>query len=412
MRSILESANLQPFKFSQFDIDLYNDYQNQLKIHCGPENNTLSANILFLMTNKALIDYLLKFLDDDVKKLWDETRNYSSTKIELHTPENYASYAGLRWPLPTPELASNHSSNLLSRVLLRMEQRHGINTTNTASGPVPTFLGFIESYDADDVVKRNQLWNDDPRVGGLFYHGKMTHRIQWYLLMKAIDLGMLETDGMQVPEVIKLLLQKQIYTKTLPWDALVDESITNNNIVYMGMGHLRKLAENFPTTITANTDDKHYIFGCDPNYFHSYLMTVSRAATPYLSECVTQLFCKSAMTIHRLEMARGLKPGSNDYQLKLHVNLPFQPLTNDDDITMNGTLYRQALCYNVFSAHPVEYRQVLCEQERTEKHKKIDASRSMSSRRGVVQYRLLKHPEPQIENPEGAEGSPKRRKMM
>lgn len=413
MRSILESANQQQFQFNQLDLDLYNDYKEKLQIYCGSENTILFANILFLMTNKKIIDYLLKFLEDDVKKLWDISRADPSKKIELHTPANYASFAGLRWPLPTPELASNHSGNLLSRVLLRMEQLHGVNVTDTASGPIPTFLGFIPERDADQVVKKNQLWNDDPRAVGLFYHGKMTHRIQWYLLMKAIDLGILETDGKQVPDIIKILLKRQTNARFLPWDAIIDESVTNNNILHQDLFHLRKLGEHTPLTITSNNHENQYLYGCDPNYFHSYLMTISRAQTPYLSECVTQLFCKSAFTISRLELARDLKPGSDDFLLKYPgIPIPIR-MTERDDRTILGTLHRQALCYNVFEGHAVEFNQVLSEQDRTEKSKKIDRSRSMSSLRGVVQYRSLKHPEPPTETPEGAEqGSPKRLKMI
>lgn len=419
MRSILYTADNEKFKFSEHDKEIYDDFVNQVRVYCGysADEHMLFANILFLLTNKLLADYLLSFLEADIKQLWETEKQHPASVLSLHTRPAYTSRVELLWPKPTDALARNRSQNLLSRVLLKMEQRHGINTDYADTAPVPTFMGFVAQSDVVRLVQDKKLWNDDPKISGLFYHGKMIHRVQCYMLMKAAELGLLELDNITIPDLLNLLLTKYNATDPLckahlPWNVLLDGVIVDNNIQYEDPWHLKKLVGLYPTTIESNTHDWPYIYGCDPVYFHSYLMSVSRKNTPHLSECLTQSFCKSAFKILNLEREIGLKPGFTDYIINKEVRVPHLPITKAE-LTLDGTLHRQALCLNAFGTHPVDVREVIAEQDRTYKSKKIDRRRSFSSlKEGVVQYRLFKTPPP-TEAPDGAvQGSAKRAKMV
>lgn len=357
------------------------------------EDSLLFANLTFLLTNKKVVDHLLKSLDQDVHRLWVEEIQNPAVTLNLHKPAKYLQFFGLSWPLPNANLAGNHSHHLLSRVLLQMERRHGLNIDDRTSAPVPTFLGVITEEDAKEILKNKMVWNDDPRTSGIFFHGKMLHRIQFYLMMTAMDSGLLDVGRLSMPDLIRKLITTNIsaYRPSpydLAWNFIIDFNISDINIDQeMQMRNLEPLREFFPPTINGCAYDKEFLFGCDPYFMHSYLMTASRANTPYLSECVTQTYCKSALAIKEMEREVGVKEQYDGYYKDQQT---VRKKLTKPDLNMENVLRRQGQSYAIYGVHAIKYDHVIEKQKKTGKSKSVDKKRSRSSgESGFIQFRSL-----------------------
>lgn len=419
MKSILESS-LKTFTFSEADKSIYaNLYQEFKSKDLSDDDSRLFANLTFLLTNKTMMDHLLKLLDTNVQQLWEAEKEKPDTVLELHQPAKYLPFFGLRWPSPTKQLASNHSHHLLSRVLLHIEQRHGINAGDLETAPVPTFLGVITPEDARDIlVNKNKVWNDDPRMSGIFFHGKMMHRIQFCLLMLAMECGLLDTGTLSMPDIIAKLINTKVEAYSpfydIAWNFLIDFNISDVHFTEADRRNLSPLAEFFPAHITDNTYNKPYLFGVDPYFLHSYLMTASRANTPYLSECVTQIYCKSAIAIQEFEKEKGIKVEFDGYIDNKDDKTPKtkrSKLTRKD-ATMQNVLARQSQTFATYGVHAVQFEDIMAKQKITDKSRRIDNKRSTpSATTGFIQFRSLFHAD-QAANalPDSNDRSMKRRK--
>lgn len=398
MKSILDTLSAKRFEITNTDIAIYNGFYDEYKRHGLDANDSrLFANLLFLLTNKSIVDYLLAQLDKDIKKLWHKQSVNGSVVLELHDPDEYLPFVGLMWPVPKPELAENHSNHLLSRVLLQMEQRHNINVTHESGAPVPTFLGVITHEDATKIlINQRRLWNDDPRMSGIFFHGKMMHRIQFYLMMKAVDSGLLDVGRLTISGIIKKLVNTKVNAYAPfydnAWNFMLDFNISDIHFSEIDRRNLAPLSQYFPPAISGNAYEKPYLFGCDPYFLHSYLMTASRANTPYLSECVTQTFCKSAIAIQELERELGVKEkyiGFIDNKLSHHQRTTRAKLTKND-LKMENVLSRQAQTFATYGVHAVRFEHIIAAQKKAGKDKKLDRKRSKpSSSTGLIQYRSM-----------------------
>ncbi|WP_128130905.1 hypothetical protein [Legionella sainthelensi] len=81
--------------------------------------------------------------------MWDlENSNGNGLQpLELRKPKQYCSFMDLLWPSPDEGLTTNKTNNLLSKVLLYKEQKHGVNLNETQTQtPVPSFIGFISKH--------------------------------------------------------------------------------------------------------------------------------------------------------------------------------------------------------------------------------------------------------------------------
>lgn len=380
------------------------------------DDSLLFAKLTFLLTNKTVVDHLLKSLDEDIKQLWAEEIQNPDVTLELHKPDEYLQLFGLSWPLPEEKLAGNHSHHLLSRVLLQMECRHGLNVDDSISSPVPTFLGVITEEDAKEILNSKMVWNDDPRTSGIFFHGKMLHRIQFYLIMAAIDSGLLDLKGLSMSGLIHKLINTKIsaYEPSpydLAWNFIIDFNISDINVDQeMRMRNLEPLREFFPPTINGCVYDKEYLFGCDPYFMHSYLMTASRVNTPYLSECVTQTYCRSAFAIKEMEREIGEKEQYEGYYKDQQTDR--RKLTRHD-LAMENVLRRQEQSYATYGVHAVKYDHVLERQKKTGKSQRINKRRSRpSGESGFIQFRsLFKNASDDASNREAVPTQSKRMKI-
>ena len=80
----------------------------------------------------------------------------------------------------------------LETVLLVQEQKHHVNK-GLCRESVPEFVGTISYQTADAVVGNNQLFNDYTMHIRSFSHGRYGHRIQYYLITRAIEDGLFDT---------------------------------------------------------------------------------------------------------------------------------------------------------------------------------------------------------------------------
>jgi hypothetical protein len=384
MKSITSILAKPPFNFffTQEDITIFEQIHKNYKDRLASEEySLLFANITFILINKQILDYLLAHLEAEIKQSWEST-------LGIHEPQEYISCLGLTWPLPSELLANNHSRHLLSKTLLKNERKHGINLDDNKGAPVPTLFGYVSPDLVAGLISKSQLWNDETRVTGLLFHGKQTHRIQLNLIMKAIELKILDVDQLKMPDLLKVFTTTRIRSRlTLAWDVLfdninLDSYIKDEPTVYDDPVQ-NAISQHYSRNISEGSDVGRYVYCADPYYFHSYLMTHSRVRAPHLSECVTQSFAKSAYAIQRIESEIGQKiengPPAFLVRERVHTLRGLQP----HELDMRSVLKRQEECFVRDGKHVVD--------EKTAKA--FDAKRGKLSRIinsiGNIEYRRV-----------------------
>ncbi len=83
----------------------------------------------------------------------------------------------------------------------------------------------------------------------------------------------------------------------------------------------------------------------DPYYFHSYLMTLSRAKTPCLSECVTQSFAKAAYKLQKIEASIGKKIENGPPVFLARERIQTIRDLMPQELDMRSVLKRQEECF-------------------------------------------------------------------
>ena len=392
-KTILTTLKSQGFSITKTNEHTYKTLFTSYKEYfIGDNLSTLFANISYLLTNRFLIDHLLSYLEADVKALWELDENLKTSKPSEYVTGSYKKLFGLLWPVPIQTLANIHTNHLLSKALLALEQAHGINLANDdPSAPIPTFVGVVSDLVAKSVLDKAQLWNEDPRLSALFYHGKMSHRIQFYLIMKAVDLKLLDLGATTIQQLIHYLTDVKL-KGALAWDRVVDNIVTNYNLIAINRSYsnpLFNVISEQPPKIDSLSNHQPIIYACDPYYLQSYLMTVSKEKTPYLSTCITKMFNKSAFDIQKLEKSINSISHLKDYALKHTDQFNYgiesrQP--TDDDLKIENILEQQAFTFSLGEAQTIKSTHIFDEQKR--KGKVLANNHNIkSSNEGAVQYR-------------------------
>ncbi|WP_115705725.1 LirA/MavJ family T4SS effector [Legionella sainthelensi] len=339
-------------------------YQEYLEFYRKkfPNHAPILANISVFLSDASLVAKSLQNLEQEVKFLWDlENSNRNGLQpLDLRKPKQYCSFMDLLWPCPEEELTTNKTNNLLSKVLLYKEQKHGINLHETQTQrPVPSFIGFISEHEADEVLERNELWSEENKISPLFFHGKETHRLQFNLIISAVEQGILDIGELTIIELKTIFAKIKNSETNLPaWDLMIDTVAVGNN------AKMRKdhplLKRHIPTSITnAAEHNSPYIYVMDPFFFHSYLMTVASTNYPYLAQCIIEKFCKSAFKLNKIENSLGYENTSDGYP-----NLEELPQSKR---SVMHTLERQASTYNKAAKHIVNSEHILQYQQAKEK---------------------------------------------
>lgn len=263
-----------------------------------------------------------------------------------------------------------------------------MNLGELDSAPVPTFMGLISDYNVEDIVKDKKIWNEEHKLSGLFFHGKTIHRTQLCLIMKAVELKLLDLGGLTIPKLMELLTTiKMGNPERLVWDLIIDNIVSLRNIQQPSgicLDPVSVLEGRFPSVMNGKKYQHSYLFGCDPYFLHSYLMTVSRANTPYLSECVTQMFAKSAFAIQRIERKIGRKYNLDGY-FRASRGRKIVPVNlSENDLQMDEVMKRQAYCFADAGAHFLDSSDIAADQRERGKVTNVRDSGTVT-----VQYRSM-----------------------
>lgn len=137
----------------------------------------IAARILYILSNEQIFQPSLAELNQMLGTSELPTRpvNY----VEIHSTK-----------LPAPPSSPLREGPLLlaqlSTVLLKQEQKHGINTGRRAD-QICRFVGPVPSAPFEEFVNQGNLWEDyNYDITGL-YHGRYSHRIQYYVITRAIE---------------------------------------------------------------------------------------------------------------------------------------------------------------------------------------------------------------------------------
>lgn len=359
MKTIISILAKPPFNFevTAEDIRVYDEILKGYQQHMADETYcVLFANINFMLINRVVLDFLLSHLEADVKRGWNNT-------LTVNQPSEYIECLGLSWPVPNAELSGNHSQHLLSKVLLKKEQTHGINLNEKSCAPVPTLFGYVDDNLVQQLLNKNQLWNEDTTTSGLLFHGKNIHRTQLNLVMKAIELNLLQVGDLKMVHLLKIFTNTRTrYRLTLAWDLLFDnihlQSYSQSTPQMVDDPVFNALSQHYSHQIKQGQPVGRYVYCCDPYYFHSYLMTHSRAKTPLLSECVTQSFAKTARTIQKIEAEIGKKVENGPPVFLARERKQFLRNLSQEELSMKHVLKRQEEVFVLSGEHVVNEKSV------------------------------------------------------
>lgn len=350
--------------------------QNLVTLGVNAEHLPFLTNIAFLLAFRPAIDVLLKELDDKIYTTFiEENNNEPLTSLKTNITSQHID---LSWPFPTEETVSTKSAHLLSRVLLEQEQAFNINLPDSVNDTIPTLVGLASDDHAANLLKNGKLWNDEPIVPPIFFHGKMTHRIQINLLLAALKKGWIDldtTDGCLILRKLATIPVPNFYNAPA-WTLLLD-SISNNSDA--GNYKYPSALNNYSSFISQSTYSHRYLFTNNPYFFHSYLLTTSSSNTPNLTALLQKTFCHSAYRIQSIEYFIGeaiIK--EMDSQLCRQSIFKKTKLT-PDDLTMKNVLARQASIFSKSRHDPLtlfvkseQYRLIFPKKIKKPNHKQIE----------------------------------------
>lgn len=374
MKKIIEQNFPPEIQISALDKKIYEDfleiYQDE---HVPFETAVVFANISFLLSSKQLLDYLLKNFEEDLKQI----ANKKSLSINPRREYSQVSYLGLAWPLPEEQMDQlpNDTQHIVNETLSMEEIHHEIN-----SGKVPTFLGFLPQPEANEFVKNHILWNEDPRIAPLFYHGKFTHRIQFHLIMKAVDLGFIDfgSEIKSTADILDALIDTRNNKGRPFWNIILDTITVARNFQHISAGPnpAPLTTRGFkPQLSPADKYQDDYVFGMDPYFLHSYILSQNVNQHPILSECLTRVFCKTALEIQQIEKKLG-------YQI--YINRTWPPSEEPElvpiaDDSISGMMSRIEKVFYLNGAHVVTAADVVSHRESKGKHIPADTKTKLSS---------------------------------
>lgn len=151
-----------------------------------------------LFFNKESCFSLLKKLEHELKG------EYEAQGIDLSeyaTHDDTVSH-NLKWPVfSTKDNArkTKGASPILNEILLALERKHHINEPQHA--PI-LFAKFIDPKEANKHVESGQLFEEFKYAGNPL-HGSRSHRLQWHIVLRAIDDGILNLGTFTALDLVK-----------------------------------------------------------------------------------------------------------------------------------------------------------------------------------------------------------------
>lgn len=135
------------------------------------------------------------------------------------SPAAYKEVHSVQFPLPPEEqnVTAKNCWHCFEEILLTQEQHCGVNLDRKPE-EIAEFIGNVPEPMADSVVLDNSLWNDFIGDYTAIYHGRYSHRVQHYIITRAIEDGVLDsyaplTSQLNLREP-GCLLKHLVYTRT------------------------------------------------------------------------------------------------------------------------------------------------------------------------------------------------------
>lgn len=142
-----------------------------------------------------------------LKKLEIElSQAYQAEGVDLSAYASHTTQKDLTGHLAWPRFSTKPESNstkgasrILNRLLLGWERKYHINEAEHA--PV-IFAKFIPSHEANKQVASGQLFEEFKYAGNPL-HGSHSHRLQWHIVLRAIDEGTLDLGTFTALDLVK-----------------------------------------------------------------------------------------------------------------------------------------------------------------------------------------------------------------
>lgn len=150
--------------------------------------------IASLLRNTALCIELLKPLN---QQLSNEFQRLGLDIAGCHADPDNIIFCNLPWLGFNELYLQQRTHGILNRILLAKERQHGIN--EDVNSP-PYFEGFIPAETAEKVIRSGYLFNEFNPAGNPL-HGKYSHRLQWHIIICAVELGLIKTE-MSVKDIL------------------------------------------------------------------------------------------------------------------------------------------------------------------------------------------------------------------
>ncbi len=222
--------------------------------------NEIFLDIVLLLQNPAKCIEILAELEE---RLADEYfKEGIDVSVYLNNPDHYIFF---NHPWPSLEHVKQHptTKGKLNEILLAKERLHGINLA--PDSPV-VFSGFVDDKVAKDCIKTGNLFVEYNLIGNML-HGKNIHRIQWYLILSAIEKGWIDTRGIPTQKIFSESSDTWLYSFDKYQAAETNSALTTNP----------------------------YRF-CAPHYCHSALLLL-KDKLPCLSGTFRKAFARGIQTV-------------------------------------------------------------------------------------------------------------------
>lgn len=182
----------------------------------------------------------------------------------------------LFWPYPKP-WDDSKTHGMLNTLLLEKERHYGINLTKNSPG---YFVGFVDVEAGCCFVREHRLFNEYKKASGPL-HGMFSHRMQWYCIIRAFELGLL-------PSITKedILL-------------LLEYSVVNYS---NGQNLWQLLFDTYPSMQKGDIEQQGF---CSPNILQSFVM-FSCKKLPHLAACIYEKYSKS---LQQIATIKGITSG-------------------------------------------------------------------------------------------------------
>jgi hypothetical protein len=163
--------------------------------HKDAQFNRVYLSIAELLQDTALCIDILGGLE---ARLAERYRVAGIDVSQYHQQSESFVFFNLPWPVLKNIGLHTKTHHFLNAILLEKERKHGINEDPDA--PV-FFSGFVPENIAGQYVKEANIFSEYNYIGNLL-HGKYSHRLQWYIILTAIEKDLLKTNNLSAKQLL------------------------------------------------------------------------------------------------------------------------------------------------------------------------------------------------------------------